>query len=142
MNFTSIEQSKKLLELGIKPETADMEYKCVGFTMHTNRPTDDFRYKLMLKECDIPHEAKYDVPCWSAAALIDLMPFAIQKDGEEYELHIGKDETWYYRISYFRISEYGMYIPEMTEWGNSDENFIDVCFQMIMTLVDNGYIKN
>ena len=58
MNYTSIEQSKKLVELGLDPSTADMHYNkqmpstpiCQG----------SFLFPTM------------EIPCWSAGRLIEV----------------------------------------------------------------------
>ena len=56
---TSIEQSKKLLELGIDVNTADMFYRDNGIDV-----------KLMWE-----HNApKVESPCWSLSALLDIVP--------------------------------------------------------------------
>lgn len=138
MNYTSVEQSEKLLDIGLNPYSADLKYKCIGFTMHTTRPTDDFKYKVLPKEQDIPHESKYDVPCWSVGALIELMPFAIYKDGKENKLEIRKDDAGYYVSSYWHYNDCGFYLPEHSVW---DKILVDACYNMICWLLENDYIK-
>jgi len=60
MNYTTIEQSKKLLELGLNPESADMYY-----------PWDFENGKL----CEIPIAKNLGfLECWSLGALLNLMP--------------------------------------------------------------------
>lgn len=56
MNYTSKEQSKRLIELGLSPETADMYYEddisiVVGHSWHERH-----------------------IPCWSVGALLEVMP--------------------------------------------------------------------
>ena len=65
--FTSIDQSKHLLDLGLNPETADMCWGIDGDTMkYNNNP-----YPLPWKD----YTAKdFYLPCWSLAALMDVMP--------------------------------------------------------------------
>lgn len=60
MIATSIEQSKKLLELGIDPNTADIFY------------ADGERLAVWNnKEVNLDNE---DIPCWSLAALLNILP--------------------------------------------------------------------
>ena len=62
MNYTSIEQSKKLLELGLKPETADMNHyeKDDGW--------------VTLPKGQISYGGFQIIPCWSLGALLGIMP--------------------------------------------------------------------
>jgi len=74
---TSIEQSKKLIELGIDRKTSDMYYWC----------GEDLRiggYKAQDEE--------YDVSAWSLSALLDLMPVY----GYYPELCRGRETHLYY----------------------------------------------
>lgn len=88
MNYTSIEQSKRLLELGLDAESADMSWmnnkypECVPYDVtlkHAN--TKDFLY----------------LPCWSVGALIDLLPIGthtcshITDAGITYECYTEKE---------------------------------------------------
>jgi hypothetical protein len=64
---TTIEQSKKLLELGLNPSTADMCYNKIN--------TEDFEYHLHVG--GLPKiQASYVeyIPAWSLTALFILLP--------------------------------------------------------------------
>ena len=63
---TSIEQSKKLIELGIDKKTSDMFYWCgEDIRMGGHKVQNDF----------------YDIPAWSLTALLKLIPkFSLEKD--------------------------------------------------------------
>lgn len=61
-SYTTIEQSKKLLELGLKPETADMCYH--EHTAYIDG-TPKVGYKVGVTD---------GIPCWSIGALLELMP--------------------------------------------------------------------
>lgn len=80
MYFTSIEQSKKLIELGIDPNTADMCYQYVKFDKE-----NEIQYFASLS---LPK--KNDIPCWSTGALLNLLPKTIidKDDDHEYNLFI------------------------------------------------------
>lgn len=72
MICTSIEQSKHLLELGLDPKTADMEYCYI----------DEFNNGLQVKsDTNAEVDKKLDVmfgvthiPAWSLSALLEVMP--------------------------------------------------------------------
>lgn len=71
MTYTTIEQSKKLLELGINPNTADMFYIF-----------DTFIHDIGGIGIGKPEEPQ-DVPCWSFERLIEIMP-RYMKSGKNY----------------------------------------------------------
>lgn len=65
-HYTTIEQSKHLLELGLSPETADIFIPCYGNNDYSeNRPY--FRNTVIKPDKD-------DFPCWSIGALLELLP--------------------------------------------------------------------
>lgn len=82
MIATSIEQSKKLLELGINPETADMWYSYYGNSKYNSTIAYEGQQWFL---CQIRNSRHDDIPCWSLNALIELLPeikgtpFVIQK---------------------------------------------------------------
>lgn len=59
MIATSIEQSKKLVELGVDPKTADMNYWCGSdLRIGGHRAQDE----------------ELDIPAWSLSALLNVLP--------------------------------------------------------------------
>ena len=109
MTYTSIEQSKRLIELGLKSDTADMSYsdKSIRGMNHT----DTFAVSLMPYK---KHKQLIEnitntqngvcywtiLPCWSAECLLNLLPDII-KTGKEsrnfYWININKEP---YQITY------------------------------------------
>ena len=67
---TDVNQSRRLLELGLKRETADMWY-----------PHFAPSFPIPLTEDDYVHELNDDgdVPAWSLHRLIEMMPFRVGK---------------------------------------------------------------
>lgn len=66
---TSIDQSKKLIELGIDVNTADMRYHTDS--MYETYPCDEIVYTINFGK---PQKYnKYDIPAWSLSALMELM---------------------------------------------------------------------
>ena len=71
--YTRIEQSVRLLNLGLNPESADMFY---------NEETDetcpkdivDTKYPMVIREGQKHYLEEYGIPCWSLGALLDIMP--------------------------------------------------------------------
>ena len=82
-NYTSIEQSKKLLELGLNPETADMHYD------HT------FAYSVGTMDFVAIGKPYKDgqLACWTIGALLTLMCDHITLNKQVYFLNIMKINT-------------------------------------------------
>lgn len=126
-HYTTIEQSKKLVELGLNPDTADMFY--------SRRPTGKSDYSIFpdfKQEGRLEVFTKVDLPCWSLGALIDIMPDVIYKDAARATLRIHKDTI--YHISYKNSSH-------LNEIWISKKTLIDAAFEMVVWLLENGYIR-
>lgn len=89
LDWTTLEESKQLVEAGLSVETADMSYTW---------DFDDSRYIITTtpaKNWIVPKYAestkiKQVLPCWSLGALIQLLPRTIEQD---YDLLINL-ELW------------------------------------------------
>lgn len=122
MNYTSIEQSKKLLELGLSPESADIFIPCYGKDNYTE-------FRPYFRE-HVTKPDKGDLPCWSVGALIELMPDNI----EGKELLITK--TPYQQTIMWEVG-YGY-----NEIGNRiSKSLIAALFNEVCWLLENNYIK-
>lgn len=66
MICTTLEQSKKLVELGIDPSTADMSYR----PYREEGGISDYKFDL----CPYKYASWIGYPAWSLSALLDLMP--------------------------------------------------------------------
>ena len=112
-SYTDLEQSKKLAEI-LPVESADMYYA----------------YDIVYA---IPYKNRTGVaePCWSLAALLQMMPHCID-DG--YDLALGKlsdNESWY--VCYDDVDHFVyIYITK--------SNLIDACVEMIIRLKENNLI--
>jgi len=105
---TSLEQSKKLMELGIDIKNSDMYYwRGVSLKIGGYRAQDD-----------------EDVPAWSLAALLDVLPLEI-------EAHKQTDgyKVYYYVELYMKHKEKETYLS--TE---RHESLVDACYEMIIKL--------
>lgn len=84
---TSIEQSKKLIALGIDVNTADMYYDCNSYGIQ-GKP-----------EVAVGTVWSKDIPAWSLTALLKLIPkFSLERDISKnagYELHYNYNTTYH-----------------------------------------------
>lgn len=124
---TSIEESKRLLELGIDQNTADMHYQYA--------PNSEKLYvipqigspsivRLYGKEC---------IPAWSLGALIELLPPKIIVKDEDGELRL------WLNIQKMGI-EYKSTISEISEMYLYGDLIVSIIVA-IESLVEQGYIK-
>lgn len=128
-NYTSIEQSKKLLELGLDSESADMIYMMgvsdIPYCKHRNDP-----------------EGINNIPCWSVGALMDVMPESITySDFKPFPLGLFKGDKekhskyGHYWIQYFNPEHGGAHVQ------TNGYTPIEAAYNMIVWLLENNYIK-
>ena len=124
MNYTTIEQSKKLVELGLNPDTADMCY--------IQTPADEYRLTAYnLEYCNnLKQQRGSDmslIPCWSLGALLDI----INNNNLVYDITNDKHRD-------FEILVYkAYYIEQKLKFYHNEHTIVD----MIVWLFKNGYIK-
>ena len=122
--FTDISQSRKLAEI-LPLESADMYYFLdptpAGNIYHIVIPQIDFGIKTREPEYD-----KGDIPCWSLAALMDVIPYNISFNKAVYRFKMVKySEHWEcYHENFGSVS------TEIFKGNNQ----IDVCMAMIEKL--------
>ena len=130
---TSIDQSKKLIELGIDVNTADMRYL----------DGDDYQ----VKDGTLDYE---DIPAWSLSALMNLLPSEFIEVGKysttTYLIHIRKykftDEVNLHQIAY---GSYKWYEDGSNSWKDmintgEKEDLLDAAFEMVCWLKENKKI--
>ena len=117
-SYTDLNQSKRLAEI-LSLKSADMHYARAYFE---GKKSDWFiGLGKPIKSDDI-------IPCWSLAALLNVIPYTIYKsDNEFYRLGIDKgydDYAIWYNNNGFTI----------TDLDVTSDNFVDACFAMIEKL--------
>jgi len=90
LGWTTLEQSKALIEAGLNPETADMNHykKIDGW--------------VTLPKGEINYGGFEMVPCWSTGALIELLPKYIKSGKEYFDLMI---VPFYNQVKYYNEKE-------------------------------------
>ena len=121
---TTIEQSKKLIDLGINVNTADMYYhKCYGIdggTYNLSIPSNSgFKNKHFFDDC--PDE----IPAWSLSALLSLI-----KPVNENTYTIQGTLDGGAIISF----------EEVTSVAFQEDNILDAAFEMVCYLLENKLI--
>ena len=141
---TSQEQSKKLIELGIDVNTADMFWD----TLSGKNQEAQVDNHHLVDEYDDEHR----VPAWSLSALMDLLPSEFTEVGEysetTYKIDIRKyaltDDVDIYQIAY---GNYRWYDDGSCSWSDlintgEKEEIIDAVFQMVVWLLENEKLIN
>lgn len=118
---TSIEQSKKLLSLGIDPSTADMWYSYYGNSKYN--PTVAYKGQQWFL-CQIRNSLHDDIPCWSLTALLKLLPDIIKVKEECYTFSLIKNVIEY-------VGHDGS-----TLYSTGGKSFVDAAVKMF-ELIDN-----
>lgn len=118
-NLTTIEQSKKLIKLGLNPDSADFRYYEV-------RIGDNVDYFPIIKTHPLCIES--DMPCWSVASLLDIMPKLI-----DINLVCLTPHNNGYSCTYGSYK--GIFHAETSETA------IESCFNMVVWLLETGYIN-
>lgn len=115
---TDILQSKKLIELGIDVQTADMYWWATSLRYYIEAMDDgDF------------NEAEGHVPAWSLMALIELIPTEDKKD----EYYVDTESHSDYHIVNYRNCWDGCIHSEYSE-----ESLLDATYKMVVWLKQNG----
>ena len=114
---TSIEQSNKLLSLGLDPSTADMYWWYSGKRYYVESMDDD----------DFNKES--DIPAWSLSALLDILAKETHNIDEDGYVVLSS-----YKGNWWNISP----INCISEEINESNNPIDAAFELICWLKENG----
>jgi len=112
-SYTDLEQSKKLSEI-LPLESADMHY---------------LKHSLENFYSPIPFIGKYSVihdqlPCWSLAALLSVLPEYIKFDGHTWKFYNDHCSTYYMNADTY----------DTNTFSANNKNFVDNCYEMILKL--------
>jgi hypothetical protein len=139
--YTDIDQSKELAEI-LPLESADMYYDRGGLP--------SFVDKYVTHESIKNDKYHHLIPCWSLAALMNLLPSEFTEKGKysetTYHIDIRKysltEDVDLYQIAY---GNYKFYEDGNSSWKDmintgEKENLIDAVFQMVIWLKENEKI--
>ena len=134
---TNIDQSRRLLELGLPADTADMMYQ-----QYETIIGDDYGYKLKL----VPYYSDdiEGVPAWTLNALLEAIPQSLNMydDSERcyknYEINLFR--------SYYHCCSYS-FGPSLKEENHDnlccfgDDTWMDAVLKTVQWLFENGHMK-
>ena len=118
---TTISQSRKLIELGLDPKTADMFWMDTNSVKPCLKLMDDgiFNHRNYLVR--FPHSSLF---AWSLTALLEVMP-------NEYQPLLRKECKWYMDAWY----EYGNLI------AGGCYKPLDAAYEMVCKMLERGLIE-
>ena len=124
-SYTDLEQSKKLTEI-LPIESADFVW-LIGH-LHTDGP----RYEVIRAKDEVSEPENY-WPCWSLAALFDLLP-----NNEHIETKVSRGGWKIDTFEYVPNTWWCEYedTKNQTEFNISADNPVDACVKMIIKLKD------
>ena len=128
-SYTDLEQSKKLAEF-LPLKSADMRYHTIS--QYNLYPCDEIVYTI-----DFGKPSGKDIPCWSLAALLDLLP-----NNEHIETNIERGSWKIDTVEYVPNTWWCEYedTKNQTEFNISADNPVDACVNMILKLKEINVI--
>ena len=142
---TTIDQSKKLLELGIDVNTADMWYQHIGYSITDGKEKPTY-FPMVIRD----NISDDDIPAWSLNALMNLLPSKFTEVGKYsttiYEIKIRKykliEDVNLHQIAY---GNYKFYEDGSSSWKDmintgEKEDLLDAAFEMVVWLKENEKI--
>ena len=145
---TTREQSQRLLDMGLKPETADMVYhftnrrvEAMQWELETKRPTlrgefwTEERIARLARRGESGEEVfdriwGKDVPAWSLSRLLELLPNKIKVAEHEFIFALTHEYDGSWCASYCGIKFF------------IKGTIIEACVSMIEWLIKNNYFNN
>lgn len=126
---TTIEQSKKLMELGIDVSTADMLY---AYTVDIQTGEWGLSKTPVIIDGSIKIDPAHDVPAWSLTALINIIP-KVTGNYDVFRMDVNDVDTsmWYDELGSGVDSD----LPDITM-----NSMVDTAFEMICKLKENNKI--
>ena len=132
MIATTIEQSKKLIELGLDEKSADMYYFLNPTPAGNIYILNPILLDIGVKK--IPEYEKGDIPAWSANALLELIPDMITVDDIGCSLELSRN--WVSYEGYDGYDSSYMIQPMIFE----KKPFLELLFDTVIWLLEHGHI--
>ena len=78
LGWTTLKESKQLIEAGLPVETADMRYSFIGEHIKEATENDYLLHTGSVDKDSYTFKHKFLIPCWSLGALMQLLPRTIE----------------------------------------------------------------
>lgn len=131
--MTTLEQSKKLAEIGLDPNTADMVY----FIHHNNEFDQELAWDTVERDFRDNWEPIWDtwdedcIPCWSMSSLMAMLPQHVQN----------KYNVRYVHNVYFTIfNDDGTVIFGDNIHTETGDTTMDAVVKFFYWLIENGHL--
>lgn len=145
IRYTTHEQSKKLLELGLDPETADMVYRTLQGTTPSGR---GIGYMCLAAPRSLFREdaVVLGLPAWSLEALLEALPKSVEK----VEMRQGSYVRKTYELNLFHSLYHccGYIFGSSLNQEDCDsfccfacDTWLESAYMTAVWLFENGYIK-
>ena len=145
LKYTTQEQSRRLLELGLDPETADMVYQTLQGTTPSGRAIGHMCFatprSLFRNDIVVP-----GLPAWSLEALLEAIPKSVEKVGMSYGSYVRKVYELNLFRSYYHCCGYS-FGPSLSQENHDNlccfgrDTWIEAAYMTAVWLFENGYIK-
>lgn len=126
--YTNLEQSKKLAKI-LPVESADMYYP--------NRIDMEYQSALPIEFKLGNPLLSQEIPCWSLAVLLDILPETIEDEFAEYDLEI---DMIYKKPKYARLGD--CYHSDFPSWDWNNKELLDNIVEAVIWLNNNDYLRN
>ena len=121
-SYTDLEQSRKLAEI-LPLESADMCY------LSEESLFPKINYNGMVFFNSEEEKPSTIIPCWSLAALLDIIPDSIYDNTNEFsQLEFSKKSVAYHDLN------------DGIKIGSLKDNLIDACYEIIIELNEKGLL--
>ena len=149
-NYTSYEQSKRLVELGLLQETADAWYKEVyrhtlcddGWHIsHSEIP--DYVSLVLFQDSNCTLDTWNYVPCWGLGQLLEILPKTVKNrhfnnDTNILLIYPNIEDKWL--VGYGTSIAVGTLATHSFIKSSINENLVDSVYEIICWLLENGYL--
>lgn len=130
MEYTNLEQSRELMELGLKPETADLVW-C--------RSKDNEDFNLHLKDCYLDANSfsirnGYTIPAWTTDALLREIPTEIDVKDVWFKFYLSYKEGYWY-------AAYRDDVFESLVFHGTWTSLVNMLADIMKWLLENKHIK-
>ena len=130
LGWTTIEQSKKLVEAGLNPDTADMSYLGSNNAELSLASYSDANERFKDKKSDFFKVT----PCWSLGRLIGLIP-------DNYRIALDINYQRFSVSNELSLSKRRDIYSSVCVFHTDNKNLIDSVVEAIVWLLENSYIK-